>query len=67
MKKKAYIRDFFGFGGDRAKQLVQSILSTPEAIKEAMRAYDGIGADEFILWPTVADFDQIDRLAAAIG
>ncbi len=64
---EAYIRDFFGFGGDRAEQLVQSILSTPEAVKEAMRAYEAIGADEFILWPTVADFGQIDRLADAIG
>ena len=64
---EAYIRDFFGFDGDRAEQLVQSILSTPEAIKEAMQAYEGIGADEFILWPTVADFDQIDRLADVIG
>lgn len=61
-----YIRDFVGFGGDIAEQLVQSILSTPEAIKEAMQSYEGIGADELILWPTVAELDQIDRLADAI-
>jgi len=35
---EAYIRDSFGFGGDRAEQLVQSILSTPEAIKTQMPA-----------------------------
>ena len=64
---EGYIRDFFAFDGDLAEQTVQSILSTPEAIKEAMQAYEDIGADEFILWPTVADLDQIDRLAEVIG
>ncbi len=64
---EAYIRDFLGFGGDRAEQLVQSILSTPQAIKEAMQAYEGIGADEVILWPTVAELDQVHRLADAVG
>jgi hypothetical protein len=50
-----------------ADQVAQSILSTPEEIKEAMRAYEGIGADELVLWPTVSDLDQIDRLADAVG
>ncbi len=31
-----------------------------------MQSYEGIGADELILWPTVAELDQIDRLADAI-
>ena len=48
-------------------EVVQSILSTPEAIKEAMRAYEGIGADELVLLPTVADLDQIDRLADVVA
>ena len=62
-----YMRDFFAFDSDRAEQNIQSLLSTPEAIKEAMRGYEDIGADELVLWPTVADLDQIDRLADAIG
>ena len=64
---EGYIRDFFAFGRDRAEQIVQSILSTPDAIKEAMQAYEGIGADELILWPTVSDLDQVDRLAEIVG
>jgi hypothetical protein len=50
-----------------AEQVVQSILSTPEAIKEAMQAYEGVGADELLLWPTVAELDQIDRLAEVVS
>jgi alkanesulfonate monooxygenase SsuD/methylene tetrahydromethanopterin reductase-like flavin-dependent oxidoreductase (luciferase family) len=64
---EGYIRDYYAFGGETAEQVVQSILSTPEAIKEAMQAYEGIGADELILWPTVANLDQIDRLADVVG
>jgi alkanesulfonate monooxygenase SsuD/methylene tetrahydromethanopterin reductase-like flavin-dependent oxidoreductase (luciferase family) len=62
-----YIRDYYAFGGDTAEQVVQSMLSTPEAIKEAIQAYEGIGADELVLWPTVAALDQIDRLAEVVS
>ncbi len=49
-----------------AEQVVQSLLTTPEDIKEAIQAYEAIGADEVILWPTVAELDQVHRLADAV-
>jgi alkanesulfonate monooxygenase SsuD/methylene tetrahydromethanopterin reductase-like flavin-dependent oxidoreductase (luciferase family) len=64
---EGYIRDYYAFDSDTAEQVVQSLLTTPESIKEAMQSYEGIGADELILWPTVADPEQIDRLADAVG
>jgi alkanesulfonate monooxygenase SsuD/methylene tetrahydromethanopterin reductase-like flavin-dependent oxidoreductase (luciferase family) len=64
---EGYIRDYYAFAGPMAEQIVQSILSTPEAIKEAMQAYEGVGADELLLWPTVAELDQIDRLAEVVS
>jgi alkanesulfonate monooxygenase SsuD/methylene tetrahydromethanopterin reductase-like flavin-dependent oxidoreductase (luciferase family) len=64
---EAYLRDYYSFAGPMADQIVQSMMTTPEAIKGAMQAYEAVGADELILWPTVASLDQIDRLADAAG
>jgi hypothetical protein len=40
---------------------------TPEAIKETRNAFAGIGTDELIFGPCLADLDQIDRLEDAMG
>lgn len=64
---EGYIRDYYSFAGPMAEQFVQSVLSTPEAIKEAMQSYEGIGADELVLVPTVAELDQIDRLTEVVS
>ena len=64
---EAYIRDYYSFAGPMADQIVQAMLSTPESIKAAVQAYEAVGADELILWPTVADLDQIHRLADVVG
>ncbi len=66
-RAEGYIRDYYSFAGPLAEQIVQSLLTTPEDIKEAIQAYEAIGADEVILWPTVAELDQVHRLADAVG
>ena len=48
--------------GPASDYMVQSILSTPDAVREAIDGLAQIGVYEFILWPTVADLDQIDRV-----
>ena len=62
----AYLRDYYGFAGKAIEHVVQSILTTPEALNRAIQAFFDIGMDELILWPTVADLDQVDRLAEVI-
>lgn len=64
---EAYVRDYYSFAGPMADQVAQSMMTTPEAIKGAMQAYEAVGVDEFILWPTVARLDQVDRLADAVA
>ncbi len=64
---EGYIRDYYSFAGPMAEQIVQSMLTTPEEIKETIQAYEAVGADEVILWPTVAELDQVHRLADAVG
>jgi alkanesulfonate monooxygenase SsuD/methylene tetrahydromethanopterin reductase-like flavin-dependent oxidoreductase (luciferase family) len=59
-KGAAYIRDYYGFMGPRVDGLVNAILSTPNAVKDTIRAYADVGADEVILWPTIAELEQVE-------
>ncbi len=61
----AYLRTYYA--GPMGDAIANAVLSTPEAIKEAIQAFTSIGADELILWPTIADLDQVDRLAEVIA
>ncbi len=50
-----------------ADLVAQSVLAGPDEIKEAIEGYEAIGADEVVLWPTLSDLDQVDRLADIVG
>ena len=62
-----YISDYYAFMGPAVDYMTQSILTTPKAVESAIQGFSAIGVDEFILWPTVADLDQVDRLAEIVG
>ncbi len=59
----AYIRDYYAFMGPMADGVAAALPVTPEAVKSAIQTYQDAGVDELILWPTVAELDQVDRLA----
>lgn len=63
----AYIRDYYAFLGPAVEYMTQAILTTSEAIETAIQGFSGIGMDELILWPTVPDLDQVDRLAEILA
>ncbi|MGK5734109.1 LLM class flavin-dependent oxidoreductase [Streptomyces sp. URMC 124] len=56
------IRAYYDFGG-RADHVANGVLTTPEAIREAVEAFGAIGADEVMLYCWSSDTGQIDRLA----
>ncbi|MEU2282635.1 LLM class flavin-dependent oxidoreductase [Streptomyces sp. NPDC013178] len=56
--------DYYAFSG-RADYMANGLLTTPDAIREAVRAYGDIGADEVVLYCWSSDVDQVDRLADA--
>ena len=62
-----YIRHYYAFSGPRAEYMVQSNLTTAEAIQSAVQGFSEIGMDEIILWPTIPELDQVDRLADIVG
>jgi len=40
---------------------------TPAAVRERAAAFEELGVDELVFDPTVADVDQVDRLADVVG
>jgi alkanesulfonate monooxygenase SsuD/methylene tetrahydromethanopterin reductase-like flavin-dependent oxidoreductase (luciferase family) len=62
-----YIRDYYSYFGPAVEEMATSIPSSPEAIEGLMRGFGDVGADELVCWPTVAELDQLDRLAELIS
>jgi hypothetical protein len=62
-----FLRDYYRFQGPGAEVRVQRLLSSPAAILRRIQGYADIGVDELVLWPTVADPEQLDRLAEVVG
>lgn len=62
---RAYIVKYYG--PQYGEMIVKSLPATPAAIKDAIRAYSDIGADELILWPTSIFLEQVDQLADIVS
>ena len=61
-----YIRHYYSFLGDAAEQMARNAISSPESVKDAIRDMEGIGMDEVVFLPSVAEIDQLERLADII-
>ena len=62
-----YIRDYYSYFGPAADDMARSIPSSPETIEGLIRGLGEVGADEVVCWPTVAELEQVDRLAEVVG
>jgi alkanesulfonate monooxygenase SsuD/methylene tetrahydromethanopterin reductase-like flavin-dependent oxidoreductase (luciferase family) len=60
------LRTYYGFVGDWAEGVASGAPRTPEAVRARAAAFRDLGVDELIFDPTVADLDQVDRLADAV-
>ena len=60
------LRSYYGFLGDWAEGIASGASRTPEAVRERAAAFEELGVDELVFDPTVADLDQVDRLADAL-
>jgi alkanesulfonate monooxygenase SsuD/methylene tetrahydromethanopterin reductase-like flavin-dependent oxidoreductase (luciferase family) len=63
----AYLRDYYAFTGGFAERIAAGNLTTARAVKDLIRGYEAEGCDELVLLPTVADLDDVDRLAEVIA
>lgn len=63
----AYLRDYYAFTGPFAEKIAAGNLTTARAVRDYVRGYQAEGCDELILYPTVADLDDLDRLAEVLS
>jgi len=61
------LRSYYGFLGDWAEGVASGAPRTPQAVRDQAAAFERLGLDELIFDPTVADLDQVDRLADALA
>jgi alkanesulfonate monooxygenase SsuD/methylene tetrahydromethanopterin reductase-like flavin-dependent oxidoreductase (luciferase family) len=62
-----YLRDYYAFTGPFVERIVAELLTTPQALAGFLRGYSGAGCDEMVLFPTVPDIAQLDRLAEVLA
>jgi alkanesulfonate monooxygenase SsuD/methylene tetrahydromethanopterin reductase-like flavin-dependent oxidoreductase (luciferase family) len=63
----AYLRDYYAFTGPFAERIVAENLTSARAVKDFVRGYEEAGCDELVLFPTLADLEELDRLAEALA
>jgi alkanesulfonate monooxygenase SsuD/methylene tetrahydromethanopterin reductase-like flavin-dependent oxidoreductase (luciferase family) len=63
----AYLRDYYAFTGPFAERIVAENLTSARAVKDFVRGYEEAGCDELVLFPTVADVGELERLAEVVA
>jgi alkanesulfonate monooxygenase SsuD/methylene tetrahydromethanopterin reductase-like flavin-dependent oxidoreductase (luciferase family) len=66
-KGAAYLRHYYAFTGPFAEKIAEGMLTTPQAVAQFARGYAEAGCDELVLFPTIADISQLDRLAEVVS
>jgi alkanesulfonate monooxygenase SsuD/methylene tetrahydromethanopterin reductase-like flavin-dependent oxidoreductase (luciferase family) len=65
---KAYLTDYYAFlGEDVANWIANTAAKDAEAVQGSLQAFEAVGCDELILFPSSADPEQVDLLAEAAG
>src|SRR6266536_1048157 len=55
--------DYYSFFGPQAQQVADSMLSSDQAVRDAVRSFEDVGVTELYLDPAATTLDQVDRLA----
>src|SRR5215203_3871977 len=63
----AYLRDYYALKGPFAEKIAAGNLTSARALKDYVRGYEEAGCDELVLFPTVADLDELERLQEALA
>jgi hypothetical protein len=66
-KGAAYLKDYYAFTGPFAEQIAAGLLTTTQGVVQYLRGYQDAGCTELVLFPGVAEPDQLDRLAEAVA
>lgn len=61
------LHHYYGFAGAFADRIASGLLTSREALAEFMDGYEQAGCQDLVLFPTLAELSQLDRLAEALG
>jgi alkanesulfonate monooxygenase SsuD/methylene tetrahydromethanopterin reductase-like flavin-dependent oxidoreductase (luciferase family) len=59
----SYLKKYYAFTGPFAERIAAGLLTSPQAIAQFMRGYEEAGCDELVLFPTVPNIAQLDKMA----
>jgi alkanesulfonate monooxygenase SsuD/methylene tetrahydromethanopterin reductase-like flavin-dependent oxidoreductase (luciferase family) len=57
---------YYGFTGN-SDRMLSGLLTTPDRVRDAVRAYADLGADEVVLYCWATDVAQVDRMADLVS
>jgi alkanesulfonate monooxygenase SsuD/methylene tetrahydromethanopterin reductase-like flavin-dependent oxidoreductase (luciferase family) len=60
------LHHYYGFAGAFADRIAAGLLTSREELAEFMDGYEQAGCHDLVLFPTVAELSQLDRLAEAL-
>ena len=63
----AWARHYYAFRGPLADKIAESIVSTPEGIRESLQTFEAIGVEEMIFMPCSDEIAQVEALADVVG
>ncbi len=62
-----YLVDYYAFTGPYAIRIADDLMTSALEVREVVQGYADAGCEHLMVFPSVADPDQIDRLADALG
>ena len=62
-----YLLDYYAFTGPFAEKIAAGNLTSARAVKDYVRGYEEAGCDELVLFPTVPEIDELERLQEALA
>ena len=63
---RTYVGDDYAYLGPAVGAMIEATARTEEGVRVIIQGFTDVGADELILWPCVAELDQVERLAALV-
>ena len=63
---RRYMREYYAFTGPVAERIASWTLTTPQEIAGFLRGYEDAGCDELVLFPTLPQITQLERLTDAL-
>lgn len=64
---RAAIARYYRSLGPYAEKVLADLVSTPGELRDTVRRYEGLGADEVVCYCWTSDVDQLERIADVVG